>query len=73
MVDGRKVAVGNLRLMEREDVDLGGMSGRAQEMASNGQTSILAAIDGRAVAVCRSGSGAKDLEILVLRHQLKGH
>ena len=50
-VEGHEVAVGNARLMERESVDLGGLKQRADEMASGGQTSILAAIDGRAVAI----------------------
>ena len=49
-VDGRNVAVGNLRLMQREGVDLGSLARRVEEMATSGQTSILAAVDGRAVA-----------------------
>ena len=60
-VDGRKVAVGNLRLMQREGVDLGGLSRRSEEMASNGQTSILAAVDGRAVAVIGGGCRPTDV------------
>jgi P-type Cu2+ transporter len=50
-VDGRKVVVGNVRLMVREAIDLGGLAKRVEEMASGGQSSILAAVDGHAVAV----------------------
>jgi P-type Cu2+ transporter len=50
-VDGRRVAVGNMRLMEQEKVELGELAGRAQEIGASGKTSILAAVDGRAVGV----------------------
>ena len=50
-VDGHRVAVGNTRLMTAENVDLGGLGARQAELAADGRTSVLAAIDGRAVAV----------------------
>jgi Cu2+-exporting ATPase len=50
-VDGRHVAVGNLRLMEREGVDLGPLADRRREVAAGGRTAVMAAIDGRAAAV----------------------
>jgi len=50
-VDGRTVAVGNTRLMEREGVDLGALAGRREEMASAGQTVVWVASGGRAVAL----------------------
>ena len=53
-VDGHRVAVGNTRLMTAQKVDLGGLGGlgaRQAELAAEGRTSVLAAIDGRAVAV----------------------
>ncbi len=46
-VDGRRVAVGNTRLMEREGVDLGSMEGRRRELADGGRTAVIVAIDGR--------------------------
>jgi cation transport ATPase len=46
-VGGRRVAVGNRRLMERERVDLGPLAARREELASGGRTVVLAAADGR--------------------------
>ena len=50
-VDGRKVAVGNTRLMDREDIDLGALAGRGEEMTSAGRTVVWVAVDGRAAAL----------------------
>jgi Cu2+-exporting ATPase len=50
-VEGHRVAVGNARLMAAEAVDLGGLGARHEELAAGGRTSVLAAVDGRAVAV----------------------
>jgi Cu2+-exporting ATPase len=50
-VDGRTVAVGNTRLMQREGIDLGALAGRREEMASAGQTVVWVAVGGRAVAL----------------------
>jgi Cu2+-exporting ATPase len=50
-VDGRKVAVGNARLMDREGIDLGTLAGRRAEMASAGRTVVCVAVDGQAVAL----------------------
>ncbi|MGH2967101.1 MAG: HAD-IC family P-type ATPase, partial [Solirubrobacterales bacterium] len=43
--------VGNARLMEREGIDLGPLEARREQMASGGQTAVIAAVDGRAVAL----------------------
>jgi P-type Cu2+ transporter len=50
-VDGRHVAVGNRRLMEREGVDMGSLEARRQELASAGKTAVVAAVDGRAAGL----------------------
>lgn len=50
-VHGHRVAVGNRRLMEAESVDLGVLGSRQAELADAGRTAVLAAVDGRAVAV----------------------
>jgi P-type Cu2+ transporter len=47
MVGRRRVAVGNLRLMAREGVELGALAGRREELAAGGQTVVAAAVDGR--------------------------
>ena len=50
-VEGRQVAVGNRRLMEREGVDMGSLDGRRQELASVGKTAVVVAVDGRAAGL----------------------
>src|SRR5262249_61030181 len=50
-VEGRRVAVGNTRLMDREGIDLGALAARREEIASAGQTVVWVAVDGRAVAL----------------------
>jgi Cu2+-exporting ATPase len=50
-VNGHRVAVGNPRLMAREKISLGGLDGKRNEMASEGRTVVVVAIDGRATAV----------------------
>ncbi|MGD9527816.1 MAG: heavy metal translocating P-type ATPase [Pseudonocardia sp.] len=51
MVAGRRVAVGNRRLLEREDVDLGSLATRRDELADAGRTTVLVAVDGRAAGL----------------------
>ena len=50
-VEGRQVAVGNLKLMEREGIALGALEERRQELASGGKTAVIAAVDGAAAAL----------------------
>ena len=50
-VDGRRVAVGNRRLLEREGIELGAIGPRRDEIAAGGRTAVLAAIDGRAAGI----------------------
>ncbi|MER6516542.1 heavy metal translocating P-type ATPase [Streptomyces sp. NPDC001553] len=51
VVDGHRVAVGSRRLIEREGVGLGALTGRRGELAATGRTVVIAAIDGRAAAL----------------------
>jgi P-type Cu2+ transporter len=50
-VDGRRVAVGNVRLMERDGVELGALGARREELAAGGRTAVVVAADGRAAGV----------------------
>ncbi|MEX2421771.1 MAG: copper-translocating P-type ATPase, partial [Actinomycetota bacterium] len=50
-VDGRLVTVGNVRLMERESIDIGAQDERRAELASGGKTAITVAVDGVAVGL----------------------
>jgi P-type Cu2+ transporter len=46
-VEGRRVLVGNRRLLEREHVSLNGLAVRADEMAGVGRTVVHVAVDGQ--------------------------
>src|SRR5437879_3710892 len=50
-VGGRRVAVGNARLMARETISLNGLAKKRDEMAAEGRTVVVVAVDGRASAV----------------------
>jgi len=50
-VDGHRVAVGNLRLLEREGIELGPLAARRDELAAGGRTVVLVAVDGLAVGL----------------------
>ena len=50
-VEGRRVAVGNRRLMEVEGVTLGALAARREELAAGGRTAVLIAVDGQAVGL----------------------
>jgi Cu2+-exporting ATPase len=50
-VDGHRVAVGNARLMAREKISLDGLLKKRNEMAAEGRTVVVVAVDGRAAAL----------------------
>ena len=50
-VDGHRVLVGNRRLAEREEIDLGELGRRREELAATGRTVVIAAVDGRAAGL----------------------
>jgi P-type Cu2+ transporter len=59
-VDGRRVLVGNRRLMTTEGIDLGDLGRRHQELAAAGRTAVLVAIDGRAAGVLVLADAPRD-------------
>ena len=50
-VDGHRLAVGNARLMAREDISIDSLIKRRDEMAAEGRTVVIVAVDGRGVAL----------------------
>jgi Cu2+-exporting ATPase len=50
-VEGRRLAVGNERLMEREEVRLGELEARRRELAAEGKTAVCVAVDGAPAGV----------------------
>jgi Cu2+-exporting ATPase len=50
-VDGRRVLLGNRRLLERERIEPSGLDGTVQALASDGKTAMYVAVDGKAAGV----------------------
>jgi P-type Cu+ transporter len=50
-VEARKLAIGNLKLMQRESVALGSLESRAAELADGGKTPMYVAVDGQAAGI----------------------
>jgi len=50
-VGGRRVAVGNVRLMARKAISLDALASKRDAMAAEGRTVVIVAVDGRASAV----------------------
>jgi Cu2+-exporting ATPase len=50
-VEGHRVALGNVRLLEREHVSLDGLAERAQQLAGEGRTVVHVARDGKAAGL----------------------
>ena len=50
-VEGRAVALGNLKLFEELHIDAGDLPARAEALRSDGQTVMLLAIDGKAAGL----------------------
>jgi Cu2+-exporting ATPase len=51
VVEGRRVLVGNRRLMDAEGVALGDLGDRRDELAAAGRTAVLVAVEGQGVGV----------------------
>ncbi len=50
-VDGRKLVIGNQRIMSEGGVDIAGLSAAADELRKEGATAIFVAIDGKAAGI----------------------
>ncbi|WP_370327611.1 heavy metal translocating P-type ATPase [Euzebya sp.] len=50
-VEGRRVAVGNRRLMDREQVAMDSLATRRDELAAGGRTTVVVALDGTAAGL----------------------
>ncbi len=59
-VEGKRVAVGSMRLMTRDNVELGVLAARRNEVAAGGRTAVVAAIDGIAVGVIGVADAIRD-------------
>jgi Cu2+-exporting ATPase len=59
-VDGRRVAVGNRRLMDAEHVTLGTLRARRDQLANGGRTAVIVAVDGRAAGLIGIADAPRD-------------
>lgn len=60
VVEGRRVALGNRKLMEREGVDVSAYAHRIEELESQGKTVMFTAVDGQAAGLIAVADTLKD-------------
>jgi Cu2+-exporting ATPase len=72
VVDGRRVVVGNRKLMADEGVDMGALMDRRDELAQTGRTAVLVAVDGRPAGVIGLADAARptSAEAVASLHEL---
>jgi Cu2+-exporting ATPase len=66
-VQGRRVAVGNRRLMEREEVDLGPLAAHREQLASGGRTVVMAAADGRPLGLFAIADAPRETSVAAIQ------
>lgn len=66
-VNGRRVVVGNRRLLEREGIALGELAAARERVAGGGQTAVLAAVDGKAAAVIGIADAVRETSAQAVR------
>jgi Cu2+-exporting ATPase len=66
-IDGRRLAIGNRRLLEREGVALDGLAARADELAGEGRTVVHVAVDGRAAALIAIADAPRETAVEAVR------
>jgi P-type Cu2+ transporter len=59
-VAGRRLAIGNARLMQREHISLDGLKARAEELAGEGRTVVQVAVDDRVAGLIAIADAPRD-------------
>ena len=59
-VDGRQVALGNLKMMARQNVDLGDLESKSETLANDGKTPMFIAVDGKAGGIIAVADTVKE-------------
>ncbi len=72
IVDGRKVALGNLKMLKRLNVDLGDLEAKSETLANDGKTPMFAAVDGKAAGIIAVADTIKEdsKEAIAALHQM---
>jgi Cu2+-exporting ATPase len=60
VVAGHRLVFGNRRMLQREGISLDGLEARATELAGQGRTTVVTAVDGRPAAVIAVADAARD-------------
>ncbi|MPZ69038.1 MAG: heavy metal translocating P-type ATPase [Actinobacteria bacterium] len=66
-VDGRRVVIGNRRLLEREGMELGPLAEKREELSATGHTAVGIGIDGRAVGLIAIADAVRETSIEAVR------
>jgi Cu2+-exporting ATPase len=66
-VQGRRVAVGNRRLMEREEIDLDTLAARREQLASGGRTVVMAAANGRPLGLFAIADAPRETSVAAIQ------
>jgi len=59
-VEGRHVLIGNLKLMNREGIDLGNLEEKSKALADDGKTPMYVAIDGKSAGIIAVADTVKE-------------
>ncbi len=59
-VDGHRVVLGNFKMMQSEQVELGGLEEQAKRLADEGKTPMYAAVDGKAAGLIAVADTVKE-------------
>jgi Cu2+-exporting ATPase len=66
-VNGRRVLVGNARLMADEGIELSTLGARRDELAGGGRTAVLVAVDGRVAGVIALADAPRETSVAAVR------
>ncbi|HEX7975589.1 MAG TPA: heavy metal translocating P-type ATPase [Anaerolineales bacterium] len=59
-VEGRRILIGNLKLMNREGIALGGLEERSRSLADDGKTPMYVALDGKVAGIVAVADTVKE-------------
>lgn len=59
-VDGHAVALGNLKMMKRQNVDLGDLEAKSETLANDGKTPMFVSVNGQAAGIIAVADTVKE-------------
>jgi Cu+-exporting ATPase len=71
-VEGKQVVLGNLKMMKRQNVDLGELDAKSETLANDGKTPMFISIDGKAAGIIAVADTVKEdsKEAIAALHQM---